>query len=534
MTDVSHLTLALAEEIARRRTFAIISHPDAGKTTLTEKLLLYGGALQEAGSVVAKSGQAHAASDWMGLEQQRGISISASALQFEYQQHRLNLLDTPGHQDFSEDTYRTLTAADSAVMLLDAARGVQAQTEKLFAVCRRRGIPIFTFMNKLDRPALDPFELLDEVERTLGITAVPLSWPIGDGPGFKGIYERTTRQVHLFTRTTKNARPAPVRTSGVDDPQLSELLGEAAHEKLRYEVGIVEELMPPFDPAAFTRGEMTPVFFGSVLTSFGVEVFLKHFLELAPSPGPLETNKGRITPEQEDFTAFVFKLQANMNRHHRDRTAYLRIASGRFERGMNVQHARTGRTLKLSRAHTLFAQSRETVEEAYPGDIVGLINPGMYRIGDVISSHAGLQIEDFPRFAPEAFALVRPRLADKRKAFRKGLEQLAEEGVVQVFYPAQGAHDPMLGAVGQLQFEVFEYRMREEYGVEVTLEPQPYTLIRWIIGDPSKVGRFAHLVVDQVQGHAALFKGPWELEYIRKNHPEIGLEPLPVAGAMPS
>jgi peptide chain release factor 3 len=400
-------------------------------------------------------------------------------------------------------------------------------------VCRRRGIPIFTFINKLDRPAQDPFALLEEVERVLGITAVPLTWPIGDGPGFKGVYERATRQVHLFERTTRNARPAPVRTSGADDPLLSEVLGAQAHAKLREDIEVIDGLIEPFDHERFMQGELTPVFFGSVLTNFGVQEFLDSFVQLGPAPACLETTKGPVEPTTEVFTAFIFKLQANMNKHHRDRTAYARVASGRFERGMNALHTRTNKPLKLARAHTLFAQERQTVDEAYPGDIIGLINPGVFQIGDMVSSEPGVEIKDFPRFAPEVFATVRPRLADKRKAFRKGLTQLAEEGVVQVFYPTQGARDPMLGAVGHLQFEVFQHRMLEEYNVEILIDPQPYTLIRWFEGDPALLDRFAHLVEDEKEGFAALFRSQWELDYFQKQHPNVKLEPLPINLAVP-
>lgn len=517
----------VAAEIARRRTFAIISHPDAGKTTLTEKLLLYGGALNTAGAVAAKAGHAHTASDWMSLEQARGISISSSALQFDYGGCRFNLLDTPGHQDFSEDTYRTLTAADSAVMLLDAARGVQAQTERLFTVCRRREIPIFTFINKLDRPAQDPFALLEALEHVLGIAAVPFTWPIGDGPNFRGVFERATREVHLFERTVRNAKRAPLQTRGVDDPQLTELLGRAAHAKLVDEVAIVDGLIPPFDFGRFRAGEITPVFFGSVLTGFGVQEFLTQFRVLAPSPQALHTTHGLVPPEAETFSAFIFKLQANMNRHHRDSTAYARVTSGRFTLGMNTVHTRTKRTIKLSRAHTLFAQERQTVDAAYPGDIIGLVNPGVFRIGDVISDDSALMLPDFPRFAPETFVRARPLHTDKRKAFRKGLERLAEEGVVQVFYPLEGKRDPILGAVGQLQFEVFAHRLAEEYNVVAELEPLPYTHIRWLQGEPAGTEYLPLLIEDDVQNAAALFRSAWELERARREHPQLTFLEVP-------
>jgi peptide chain release factor 3 len=519
-------TAPLSEEVQRRRTFAIISHPDAGKTTITEKLLLYGGAIQEAGSVTARQGHAHTRSDWMSLEQQRGISISSSALTFEYAGHHLNLLDTPGHQDFSEDTYRTLTAADSALMVLDAARGVQAQTEKLFAVCRNRCLPILTFINKMDRPALDPFDLLQVLERTLAIRAIPLTWPIGDGPDFKGVYDLVAREVLLFERVARGKHRAPVSVSGVDDPALGDLIGADAQAQLRQDVALIEGALEPFDQEAFLRGEVTPVFFGSALTNFGIENFLQAFISLAPSPQPLETRDGPL-PTDAPFTGFVFKLQANMSKHHRDRTAFLRVASGRFERGMEVIHTRTARKLHLSRAHTLFAQDRENIEEAYPGDIVGLVNPGVFHIGDVVSVRPGVELTEFPRFTPETFATVAPKDVGRRKAFRKGLEQLAEEGVVQIFYPTDGARDPLIGAVGPLQFEVFEHRLREEYGVEIHLHITGHSLVRWLAGEAGALARFAKSVEDDQGRPVMLFRSAYDLEYTREQHPEIEFLPLP-------
>ncbi len=519
----------LAREVGRRRTFAIISHPDAGKTTLTEKLLLYSGAIREAGSVTAKAGTAQATSDWMSIERERGISISSAAMQVDYRGYVLNLLDTPGHQDFSEDTYRTLTAADSAVMLLDAARGVQEQTRKLFTVSRERGIPIFTFINKLDRPALDPYALLDEVESTLGIQAVPITWPIGDGPDFKGVYERTNNRLHTYERTERNARRAPVTTAAPDAEEVTAAIGEAAQRKLIEDIGLLDSALPQLDRERFLAGEITPVFFGSVLTNFGVEVFLDHFLDLAPPPGDLVTTAGVLHPTDPDFSAFVFKVQANMNPRHRDRTAFVRVSSGVFHRGVQAVLTRTGRDVKLAQAHTMFADERATVDAAYPGDIIGLVNPGTFRIGDVISSRPGVQLPSFPRFAPERFATVRTKHTDRHKAFRKGLEQLAEEGVVQLFYPAQGARDPILGAVGQLQFEVFEHRMREEYGVEVLFDHQPYRVIRWLSRTPEKPVRFGMLVHDADEQAVALFRFEGEIKYFVDEHPEVTLADSPGA-----
>lgn len=516
----------LAHEIARRRTFAIISHPDAGKTTITEKLLLYGGAIQEAGSVTAKEGRSHTKSDWMSIEQERGISISSSALTFEYDGRHVNLLDTPGHQDFSEDTYRTLTAADSALMVLDGARGVQSQTEKLFAVCRNREIPILTFVNKMDRPAIDTFELLSQVEDTLKITVVPLTWPIGDGPDFKGVYDLQTHQVLAFERTSGGKHRAPVQTTGLDDPMLDELVGADLAAKLREDVELVQDALPEFDQEAFLQGELTPVFFGSAMNNFGVEHFLKNFVDLAPAPSSVETNVGERAPD-ESFAGFIFKLQANMSKQHRDRTAYMRVMSGHFERGMDVIHTRTGRKLRLSQAHTLFAKDREKVEEAYPGDIVGLVNPGVFQIGDVISLDQKITLPSFPRFTPETFANIALKDVGKRKAFIKGLTQLAEEGVVQVFYPTDGARDPYLGAVGPLQFEVFEARLQEEYKVQIELNVTNYQLVRWLAGDPSEVARFAKHVEDDQGRPVMLFRSKYDLEYTSEQHPDIEFLPLP-------
>ncbi|WP_293914670.1 peptide chain release factor 3 [Deinococcus sp.] len=519
-------TASLERETLRRRTFAIISHPDAGKTTITEKLLLYGGAIQEAGSVTAREGSRHTASDWMSIEQQRGISISSSALTFEYAGRHVNLLDTPGHQDFSEDTYRTLTAADSALMVLDAARGVQAQTEKLFAVCRNRGIPILTFINKMDRPAVDPFELLSQVETTLGIAAIPLTWPIGDGPDFKGVYDLQTKQVLVFERTARGKQRAPVQTAGLDDPELAKLVGADLAAKLIADVELIEGAMTVFESAAFLAGQVTPVFFGSAMNNFGIEHFLDNFVKLAPSPSATETNLGEREPEAA-FAGFIFKLQANMSRAHRDRTAFMRVMSGHFVRGMDVTHTRTGRKLRLSQAHTLFAQDREKVDDAYPGDIVGLVNPGVFQIGDVISIEPKLELPDFPRFTPENFATLSLRDVGKRKAFMKGLTQLAEEGVVQVFFPTDGARDPYLGAVGPLQFEVFQARLSEEYGVEVEMHVTAYELVRWLAGDTSEVARFARHVEDDQGRPVMLFRSRYDLDYTRQQHPQIEFLPLP-------
>jgi peptide chain release factor 3 len=515
----------LAEEIARRRTFAIISHPDAGKTTLTEKLLLYSGAIREAGMVGGKDGTRGARSDFMALERERGISISSASLQVEYDGHVLNLLDTPGHQDFSEDTYRTLTAVDSAVMLLDAARGVQAQTLKLFDVCRRRQLPVFTFVNKLDRPARDPFDLMDEVEQIMQLQVTPVTWPIGSGEDFRGIYERPSRRVHLYGRGRRDTRAEVLSVGGIDDPLLRETLGDEAHDALREELETVDALLPEVDPQRIDDAELSPVFFGSVLTNFGVEPFLEHFIRLAPPPRSLTTELGEtIDVAGETFTARVFKLQANLDPRHRDRTAYARVATGAFERGMQAVHVRTGRSLRLSRAHTLFADERETVDHAVAGDVIGLVNPGLLRVGDVVSTRRDVPLPPLPRFAPEVFATVRPRKVDRDKAFRKGLDQLAEEGVVQRFHPAQGARDSVIGAVGVLQFDVFVRRMQDEYGVEVELAPEAYTVVRRLDRTPERSGRFGRLVVDADGGPAVLLRHEREIEYFLEEHPGLVVE----------
>ena len=519
---------SLHAEVQRRRTFAIISHPDAGKTTLTEKLLLYSGAIREAGMVGGKVGTKGATSDWMALERERGISVSSAALQVEYEGHILNLLDTPGHQDFSEDTYRTLTAADAAVMLIDAARGVQAQTIKLFEVCRRRGLPTFTFINKLDRPARDPFDLLDEVERILGLASAPVTWPIGSGPEFRGVYDRPGRAVHLYGRSDRGGRAEVMAVAGVDDPRLAELLGGESHARLIEEIETVDALLPAVNAADVLAAKVTPIFFGSVLNNFGVDTFLEHFVRLAPPPGDLQLRSGATLPATgEDFSAVVFKLQANLDPRHRDRTAFARIASGVFERGMSALHLRSGRRIKLARAHTLFADERETVDFAYPGDVVGLVNPGVLRIGDVLASRTGVEVAALPRFAPETFVSVRPRDAQRDKAYRKGLDELAEEGVVQRFFPAQGARDAVLGAVGRLQFDVFAHRMQHEYNVEVILTPEPFTLVRWLSTTPLSPGRFGKLVHDLDGTPAVLFKHAREVDYFKEEHPSLVVRGLP-------
>jgi len=520
-------------EIARRRTFAIISHPDAGKTTLTEKLLLYGGAIETAGSVRARKNQRKVTSDWMELEQQRGISVTSTVLQFEWEGVMLNLLDTPGHQDFSEDTYRTLTAADSAVMLIDNARGVEPQTRKLFQVCRDRGIPIFTFVNKLDRPGREPLDLLAEIEAVLGIAAVPVNWPLGDGPEFQGVYDRRRREVHLFERASGGAERAPVRVTDLDDPALRRLLTPLRYERLREDLELLDVAGETLDPERVDRGELSPAFFGSAATNFGVGPFLRDFVAMAPPPAPRPADPAPVSPEEPEFRAFVFKIQANMDPNHRDRIAFARVVSGRFERDMTARNPRSGRTVRLSRAQKLFGQDRVLVEEAYPGDIVGLSNPGLFAIGDTLCTGEPVRFHGMPRFQPEQFAYLRNRDTGKYKQFQKGVDQLTEEGVVQVFYDADAARrEPILAAVGMLQFEVVQFRLRAEYGVEALLEPLPARHVRWLAGDPAALRgmRFfqgSRRVEDREGRPAALFDSDWSLDYMREHHPGVEFLSVP-------
>ena len=517
----------LAAEVARRRTFAIISHPDAGKTTLTEKLLLYGGAVQLAGSVTARRSQRRAASDWMAMEQERGISITSTVLAFPYAGCQLNLLDTPGHQDFSEDTYRTLTAVDSAVMVLDAARGIEPQTLKLFEVCRRRHLPIFTFINKLDRPGLHPLELLDEIEKTLGLKTCPLNWPIGDGPDFRGVYDRLTKTVHLFERTEHGAKRAPVRVSGLDDPALAEELGAERAANLREELDLIELAGTPFDLDEVHAGRLTPVSFGSAVTNFGVQLFLDGFVRFAPTPAPGATDERVMTPEEDLFSGFVFKVQANMDPRHRDRVAYLRIVSGKFERDMEAWHPRLKRSIRLTRPMRLFGQDRETVEEAYAGDVVGLINPGTFTIGDTVSATDIGEFPPLPRFQPEHFALLRHARSDRYKQFLKGLAQIEEEGAIQLFSPVNtGSREPILAAVGALQFDVVRYRLAAEYNVETIMESLAYSVARWVEGEEPALaavaaGRGRLRAEDRHGRPVMLFTTQWDLRFAEENATDV-------------
>ncbi|MGH9456532.1 MAG: peptide chain release factor 3 [Thermoanaerobaculia bacterium] len=517
----------LAREVARRRTFAIISHPDAGKTTLTEKLLLYGGAIETAGAVRSRKTQRHATSDWMAMEQQRGISVTSTALQFEYDGRCFNLLDTPGHQDFSEDTYRTLHATDSAVMVLDAAKGIEPQTRKLFHVCRTRRIPIMGFINKMDQPGKDPLELLEEIERELGVAAVPMNWPIGDGPTFQGVYDLQEEKVYRFERTTGGASRAPVTVAGIDDPALDKILGERAAADLREAAELLEGAGAAFDRDRFLAGDLIPVYFGSAVNNFGVEPFLRAIAELAPPPAPRATPDGLLAPAAPEFTGFVFKIQANMDPRHRDRLAFLRIVSGAFEKDMEVFHARLGRSIRMTRPHRLFARERETVETAYAGDVIGFVNPGLFRIGDAVSSNGKVEFEPIPRFAPEFFGTLRPASTSKQKQFQKGIAQLEEEGAIQLFYPPESRRsEPVVGVVGELQFDVLRSRLEAEYGVETTLQRLPYRFARWIEGPDSEVESMrtpgqARRAADAEDRPVALFASTWEIDTAAKENPAL-------------
>jgi peptide chain release factor 3 len=480
---------ALQREVKRRRSFAIISHPDAGKTTLTEKFLLYGGALNLAGSVTARKNQRATTSDWMDLEKQRGISVSSTVLQFEYKDCVVNILDTPGHKDFSEDTYRVLTAVDAAVMVIDAGKGIESQTRKLFEVCRRRGVPIFTFMNKLDRPARASMDLLDELESVLGIHAYPVNWPLGDGPRFRGVYDREQQQVHLFERTVHGAYRAPVSVKGIGDESVKSAMEEATYAQVCEELELLEGAGAEFDLKKVLAGELTPVFFGSAANNFGVQLLLDRFLELSPPPTPRHSGGMTIDPASQEFSAFVFKIQANMNPKHRDRIAFVRIVSGKFERDMDVINGRSGEKVRLANSQRLFARERETVDDAYAGDVVGLVGNYDLLIGDTLSSQAGVTFDEIPRFAPECFAFLHNKSTAKYKRFRDGLQQLLKEGVASEFQllDTTSVQVPLLGAVGPLQFEVLQYRLEGEYAAETRIESASWSLARWLkpqAGDP--------------------------------------------------
>ncbi len=528
----------LLTAVEQRRNFAIISHPDAGKTTLTEKLLLYGGAIHEAGAVKARRDQRKATSDWMEMEKQRGISITSTVLQFGYDGFQINLLDTPGHQDFSEDTYRTLAAADNAVMLIDTAKGLEPQTRKLFEVCKMRQLPIFTFINKLDRPGREPLDLLDEIEKELGLQTYAVNWPIGSGDRFQGVFDRHQQKIHLFERTAHGKKEAAETLFELDDPRLSQLIEPELYRQFQDDLELLDGVGAELDLAAIHAGKMTPVFFGSAMTNFGVELFLQYFLQYALQPGSRESNLGQIEPDYPEFSGFVFKLQANMDPKHRDRVAFVRVCTGKFEKDMAVSHTRTGKTVRLSRPQKLFAQDRESIDEAYPGDVIGLNNPGVFAIGDTIYTGSNkLEYAGIPSFSPELFAYLRNPNPSKFKQFQKGVTELREEGAVQIMYSADDAkRNPILAAVGQLQFEVVQFRLKNEYGVETLLDPLGYSVARWVLdGWPALEAAgtlFNTMVVkDNLEQPVLLFKNEWNVGQVQGDHPDLRLsKTAPVGG----
>jgi peptide chain release factor 3 len=552
----------IAEEIQKRRTFAIISHPDAGKTTLTEKLLLYGGAVQLAGSVTARKNQRATTSDWMELEKKRGISISSTVLQFDYNGYRLNLLDTPGHKDFSEDTYRVLTAVDSVVMVIDSAKGIEPQTRKLFEVCRQRGVPIFTFMNKFDRPTKDPLALLDELERVLGIGAFPVNWPIGNGFEFQGVFDRQTKLMHLFERTTGGQYRAPVQVGGLDDPTVRGWLDDSTFHKTVEELEMLEHAGHDWDDAAVLADKTTPVFFGSASNNFGVQLLLDGFLKHAP--GPKGRNNGAfgvppsgdpsnsdfsvnrkppeggtpnfIMPEHPAFSCFIFKIQANMDPKHRDRIAFVRVCSGKFERDMTVHHSRSAKKVRLSSSHKLFGNERETVDEAWPGDVIGLVGHDSFGIGDTLTTDPGITYKEIPRFTPEAFSYLHNPNTARYKQFRQGLEQLMQEGVIQALYLRNSSvKTPLLAAVGPLQFEVVQFRLESEYGAVSRLEAAPWTVVRWLPADMKEddldalsLPTGSRVAYDVGKNPVVLFANEWSADYFTKTNERVPLSVLPV------
>ena len=508
----------LKEEISRRRTFAIISHPDAGKTTLTEKFLLYGGAIAQAGAVKGKKNSRAAVSDWMEIEKQRGISVTSSVMQFQYEGYCINILDTPGHQDFSEDTYRTLMAADSAVMVIDGAKGVEPQTRKLFKVCAMRHIPIFTFINKMDRESRDPFDLLDELENELGIETYACNWPIGSGKEFQGVYDRRAGQLLFFSGVSGKNRADKLEID-LDDEKVSELIGEKRHNQLKDDVELLGAGRE-FDMAEVQRGELSPVFFGSALTNFGVEPFLEEFLRMTPSPLPRVADCGEIDTFSPDFSAFVFKIQANMNKAHRDRVAFMRICSGKFEKGMDVYHVQAGKKMQLAQPQQIMAQDRAIIDEAYAGDIIGVFDPGIFSIGDTVCTPGfDCKYSGIPTFAPEVFCRIRQKDTMKRKQFIKGMEQIAQEGAIQIFQePHTGMEEVIVGVVGVLQLEVLEYRLKNEYRVDIIMENLPYQYLRWIENDDFqpddlKITSDSKIVQDYRGRYLLLFTSMWNLNW---------------------
>ncbi|MDE3084335.1 MAG: peptide chain release factor 3 [Verrucomicrobiota bacterium] len=533
-----------AAEIARRRTFAIISHPDAGKTTLTEKFLLYGNAVHLAGAVKDRKNQRATRSDWMELERQRGISVSSTVLQFDYAGCAVNLLDTPGHKDFSEDTYRVLTAVDAAVMVIDAAKGIEVQTRKLFEVCRRRGVPIFTFMNKCDRPTLNPIVLLDELESVLGLQAVPVVWPLGNGPSFRGVFDRRTRQVHLFERVPGGAYRAPVNVTALDDPAVREKLDDVTYAEVQEQLAMLDGAGHAFDLAAVHAGKQTPVYFGSAVNNFGVQLMLDGFLRdsVPPqprknsSPSPIAKDQSPVVPVgHERFSGFIFKIQANMDPKHRDRIAFLRVCSGKFTRDMTVLHSRTGKTVRLSSSHKLFGQERETVDEAWPGDVIGLVGHDSFGIGDTLTDDRGIVFDEIPRFPPEVFSFLFNPNPSAAKKYRTGLNQLLQEGVVQSFTARNAPPGAtLLAAVGPLQFEVVQYRLKSEYSADSRLETAPWQVVKWLARNSGPLNPATIILAtgvslgaDSHERPVVFFPNDWTLRYFVEKNPELKLHELP-------
>jgi peptide chain release factor 3 len=532
LTNQLNPNATLEQAIARRRTFAIISHPDAGKTTLTEKLLLYGNAIELAGNVRAKRNQRSTTSDWMAMERERGISISSTILQFPYKGFVINLLDTPGHQDFSEDTYRTLSAVDSAVMVLDAAKGIEPQTRKLFDVCRRRGIPIFTFINKMDRPALHPIELLDEIESILGMQPAPMNWPIGDGDKFRGVYDRQAKGVYLYERTARNEKISPEEFMTLGKLYRQMLFTDLEYRAIKDELHLLDGLGISFDPTRLLDMKQTPVFFGSALTNFGLRLFLDSFIEHSPPPHPYVSETGPVSPARPDFSGYVFKIQANMNPKHRDSVAFVRVCSGRFERGLHAMHAQSGKGIRLMRPYKLFANEREILDEAFPGDVVGIPNNGSLGIGDTLYVGEPVRFAPMPHFPPEHFALLRNSDLSKQKQFTKGLHQLEKEGGVQVFYNVNAfKREPILAVVGQLQFDVVQARLEMEYNVPTELERLPHTLARWVEGPHEAVNNLparaeAILARDSQGRMVVIFTAPFLLKYYSEKYPDVSFKEM--------
>lgn len=513
------------EEIQRRRTFAIISHPDAGKTTITEKILYVGGAIRETGEVKGKAGSKKATSDWMAMEQERGVSVTSSVMQFDFNGYYINLLDTPGHKDFGEDTYRTLIAADSAAMLIDAAKGVEKQTRKLYEVCKLRKMPIFTFANKMDRDGKEPLEIIDDVENTLGMKCYPVTWPIGMGDWFTGLYHRFKKQVFLYEKGREE--PEIIDVSGWDDPKIKELSKPQVYDRFVEDMELLEMALGPFEEAEFLAGKVSPLTFGSAKFNWGVDLFLELFSEYSPGPSYRKSEQGEVDPLEKGFSGFVFKIQANMDRKHRDRVAFLRVCSGEFKRGMKVKHMRLKRDLRLAYANSFMAQDRETVETAYAGDIVGIIDTGNFQIGDTITDGKEIVFEQLPRFSPEVFAKLTIKDPLKRKQLQKGVRQLAEEGTVQLFVdPLVGDQDPILGVVGVLQFDVLMHRLNDEYNLEVRLETLPFTVARWAKkADGSSMGRSINgnqiLYNDAYGNPVVLLNKEWDLNWLQKENPDL-------------